>query len=649
MRGLGLKRSGGMSFTQFHNGLKLTASTPIVAPSSAAVTTPKLASSSFQLLSLLPPPLLALVACHLDYDDLLRMQRCSSALRRLRSDESYMAVAWSGAGLCLETRRSLIEWTILEEDCVRLVAATRVHGDTGVDFIPVHVWQTAQPALQAAVAKRELDDSEKEQWHQRLQQLRQWQLQRLRQWVEQPQPTKRILARRGWGSAYRPLPTPFSSTRLCEADTDRESPSAAEERVEVLRDVTRERLAELQPEYRDVEVRCRLVLQACPALQHLALGIDSLSHVEPSHEDTFALVPHLRSLRLYQNNSLMGAPELLITEPPVDFERMLDSLPHLTSLRCKDIYISISDLLDLASHSTLEQLHIVASGQHLADKRWLGDELRIPSSLCEEELEQAVARVTLDGHLEAEAPPIHRFDSAVLHGATINDESEIKMPAWTRDDMQRMQAALTRTQPTRRSCETRLALADWLHRRLRRGGLHTDAVDHPAWLLRHYRSQVALLRSTLQRQLSELASAAASVKDAGTERLEQLRLLHRWLQERIVACESAAWRALFYFDDLDESRRQLNTAMSRPMRALLLANLGKKERKFERSRRSAAELHMQVQLLAGRVASMQQAVAAEPLPPCAAFDRLLVQARTAFKYHCMFWNRECQRAHLSRL
>ena len=41
-------------------------------------------------------------------------------------------------------------------------------------------------------------------------------------------------------------------------------------------------------------------------------------------------------------------------------------------------------------------------------------------------------------------------------------------------EMQRMYAALTRTQPTQRSCEVRLALAEWLHRRLRRAKLHTE-------------------------------------------------------------------------------------------------------------------------------------------------------------------------------
>ena len=81
-----------------------------------------------------------------------------------------------------------------------------------------------------------------------------------------------------------------------------------------------------------------------------------------------------------------------------------------------------------------------------------------------------------------------------------------------RAELQRMQAALTRTQPSQRSCEARLALADWLHRRLRRGKLetieHHSHIPHSKPLLRRYRLLVALLRSTLHRQLSELAATA---------------------------------------------------------------------------------------------------------------------------------------------
>ena len=81
--------------------------------------------------------------------------------------------------------------------------------------------------------------------------------------------------------------------------------------------------------------------------------------------------------------------------------------------------------------------------------------------------------------------------------------------------MQWLCTALSRTQPTERSCQVRLALADWLHRRLRRGKL-SELPDrfsgsHDSTLLLHnYCAHVALLRSTLLQQLSRFDAETAA-------------------------------------------------------------------------------------------------------------------------------------------
>ena len=71
----------------------------------------------------------------------------------------------------------------------------------------------------------------------------------------------------------------------------------------------------------------------------------------------------------------------------------------------------------------------------------------------------------------------------------------------------RLQAALTRAQPTRRSCEARLALTEQLHRALVWAGLNEE---QPGSLPRHWRGQLALVRSMLRRQLSEQPGEAAA-------------------------------------------------------------------------------------------------------------------------------------------
>ena len=77
-----------------------------------------------------------------------------------------------------------------------------------------------------------------------------------------------------------------------------------------------------------------------------------------------------------------------------------------------------------------------------------------------------------------------------------------------------MRSLLTRTQLTQQSCEVRLALVDWLHRRLRRKRLRTgERQPYPAHfnsLLRRYQLQVAVLRNSLKHQLNELSETFGS-------------------------------------------------------------------------------------------------------------------------------------------
>ena len=298
-------------------------------------------------------------------------------------------------------------------------------------------------------------------------------------------------------------------------------------RVEVLADIDWLYIATVVlASHHRVDVRCRLVLQACPYLQHLDIIVDAYAHVMPSHDDTIALLCRLRSLYLtqYQNDD---AREQATETLCVDFEQMLSSLPHLTILECDDLrHLGVSELLEITSHSTLKTVRIRAYRQQLADEEWIGRQIEFPISVEEDEiqLEQDATRMVFDGDIEegSDQTALVARDSSTSREQLadgVDDETE---PAWVRDETKRLLAALTRTQPTQRSCEVRLALADWLWRRLRRGRLHTDQQAQPVWLLRSRRKQVALLRSTLRRQLSELTEAASSQSEAVRLRIQQL-------------------------------------------------------------------------------------------------------------------------------
>ena len=65
----------------------------------------------------------------------------------------------------------------------------------------------------------------------------------------------------------------------------------------------------------------------------------------------------------------------------------------------------------------------------------------------------------LDGDIEVQAEEGMETGTAV-DLFDVKEDSNKKLPAWAADDVRRMRTALVRTQPTRRSCDVRLTLAD---------------------------------------------------------------------------------------------------------------------------------------------------------------------------------------------
>ena len=143
--------------------------------------------SSFQLLSLLPPPLLALVASHIDVRCLLRLQRCSSVQHRLRADESCMAVAWCWAELSVSMRARLHRWTLPYAQCIAGTVSPSKH------CILVSMWRAALPAFRVVVAR-----TTENQWRQESCEV-------LEALIRRDQPTRWITAKRDAYDAEREL------------------------------------------------------------------------------------------------------------------------------------------------------------------------------------------------------------------------------------------------------------------------------------------------------------------------------------------------------------------------------------------------------------------------------------------------------------
>ena len=427
--------------------------------------------SSIQLLGLLPTPLLALVASHLSSAPLLRLQRCSSALRRLRADDSYMAVAWCNAELTLCTS---------SPQCRSFSFQARIVSPHSTP-IPVHEWEVVQlelATLFAASEARETDEARRNG------------LRGAGTWLSLPRPTHYIRVKRDGSGTLR------------EVD-DVGDEAEGEERVEVLRDYDWAIVNGCLQGHRRVDDYCRVALRACPYVRQLRVEVDSVQHMVLSNDDTFALTPRLLSLHLC--HAADRASEVQADRLPIDFGLMFDSLPCLTSLRCDHIRIDIDDLLNIACHSTLEQVRIEATGKQVRDAQWIGTTIRLP---CDEatdrlELEQSADGEVLDGDVAEEERKESALYSALLRGQLARDQPEL-------EELRRMHAALTRTQPSQRSCDARLAVADWLHRRFKRAGLYVNTVTYQESM---WCDRVALIRCTLRQQLSELSAVNTAVND----------------------------------------------------------------------------------------------------------------------------------------
>lgn len=413
------------------------------------------ASTPFQLLTRLPTPLLALVASHVDISHLLLLQRCSSSLQRLCGDESYMTISWRWVNVSLSTHTQLLMWALPVDECILNLNGRK-------RLIPARLWQAALPVFRAVVAV--MTDVEDERYT------------RLRQLLRNEQPTKQVRVER-------------TRDGQCRVVNHKNTQSSVEvRRVDVLSDISRGELEHRAWSSGSVELRCLFVLRACPNLQHLRLEIDT-DLAFPSHEDTFALVPSLRSLALTLYNRNRGCDW---KKSPVDFPRMLDSLPHLTAMRCINIRIGVDDILAIACHSTLDELHIESSGYQLDDADWLGQDMSFHSTAQEHE-EQTQPFSSQGEHDK-------RTERALaVHVSSTEEQKELEK---TELALQRMRAALIRTQPSGHSCTARLELAEWLHGRLWRSEIFTNETDGVKWLtLQHFRTRVALLRATLQAQL----------------------------------------------------------------------------------------------------------------------------------------------------
>ncbi len=241
----------------------------------------------------------------------------------------------------------------------------------------------------------------------------------------------------------------------------------------------------------------RRILCCTPHLQRLSLSIDLFHYNMLAVSASISLVPNLRKLTV----NLWDSDETT-TQATQDsilpFDEALDALPQLGDFCYTGIQVGIADLLRVAAHSTLET--IIIECEHnvdRADAEWLGHSFIFNFALAGDKGSAS--------HNESEEADAEEEDEGKAE-ATRNEE-DLKADAEAIAADQRLATALTRTQPTLLSVQTRLALVEQVQRRINRHSL----VAEDAWsisLLHQYRRQARLIRSTLEQQYKQLQSAA---------------------------------------------------------------------------------------------------------------------------------------------
>ena len=207
----------------------------------------------------------------------------------------------------------------------------------------------------------------------------------------------------------------------------------------------------------------------------------------------YKFVPHLRSL-------VHG--ECGDADPVIPIRDMLAALPSLTSLLCVDVSLRVQDMIDVTAHATLERIYLHVSHPLTAYS------LTLDSCRPAKKRDPTVVRCGCchSSEEEDETEDDREVDELVgsMHHAELTEE-EAKLDA---EDIQRLQRALVRVPPSRRSITARLVVADrlyrWLRARLREARKRQKTIE----VRLHYMQQIATLRSTLRDQLASSVSVA---------------------------------------------------------------------------------------------------------------------------------------------
>jgi len=257
--------------------------------------------------------------------------------------------------------------------------------------------------------------------------------------------------------------------------------------------------------------RSRLILSATPNLRALSLCIDAAQVATPKFDDLIGLVPHLRSLTLYQGDSDQSNTECSL----IPIRQTMKYLSELESLTIDHFVFNIQDLIDISSHPRLKYIKLDDDSEGIDEEEWEWFSSSYKFNSEQSPNQEHNDRINVDYQLADD-----KYNELIEKAATnefhvdgdegdedlIDEDNHWYYDAWKPGrilaDIEYIHSSLSLPSSSAASIKARLKLLNLLRIPLFRP--HRSGYARPLKYLRHLRHQIYLLHSSLTQSLATI-------------------------------------------------------------------------------------------------------------------------------------------------
>jgi len=415
--------------------------------------------------------LLALIASYLSVKDLLFFLRSHRQIHQLNSSNKSFAVsAWANSQLCIRVERSFDEWIIPSKDYI--------YDQYREGFISLSMWHSIRSVMVSV----------------------------FQYWIDSDYCNDEIVSEE---SGFD-----FSlAKKLIETSENPASKivtSASGEKVQVLENFNYEIFSRKLSPQRWPCCLPRFILSTTPNLSSLAVTIDGFVTRVSDPDNWLKFVPHLRSLKIRQQDSNQSHIEKSI----IPIRQTLSILTELESLTTTGLMLGIQDMIDIAAHSKLAVIKLTSKEVSALESDWLTNGIdfnshsQFPDSDGtnysnfgdeEDENEQNDKRKKQKLHVNYDEQFAVEGDNELMEYDDEEDWPPEATPERMAADIAYIQTSLSLSSSSSASQRARLNLVDYLKSQLYQP--LESQYFRPLVYLRHLRRQIFMLQSALSEQV----------------------------------------------------------------------------------------------------------------------------------------------------